>query len=117
MFYDIMTITQKELKEIVLQRGSLRSGLTNVLVSLGVIGILFPLQFGPAWLSSLIALLSTAWLPLFMAMGLVADAFAGERERHALETLLASRLNNQAILYGKMLTSILSVQRSPWQAC
>jgi ABC-2 type transport system permease protein len=107
MFYDIITVTQKELKEIVLQRGSLRSGLTNVLVSLGVIGILFPLQFGPAWLSSPIALISTAWLPLFMAMGLVADAFAGERERHTLETLLASRLSDQAILYGKMLTSIL----------
>jgi ABC-2 type transport system permease protein len=33
---------------------------------------------------------------------MVADSFAGERERHTLETLLASRLSNQAILLGKI---------------
>jgi ABC-2 type transport system permease protein len=34
----------------------------------------------------------------------VADAFAGERERHTLETLLATRLPDAAILLGKILT-------------
>lgn len=107
MLTDTFTITQKELKEIVIQRGSLRSGITNILISVGITGILFPLQFGREWLTNPLALVSTAWLPLFMAMGLVADAFAGERERHTLETLLASRLSDQAILFGKMLASIL----------
>jgi ABC-2 type transport system permease protein len=32
----------------------------------------------------------------------VADAFAGERERRTLETLLASRLPDHAILFGKI---------------
>jgi ABC-2 type transport system permease protein len=31
----------------------------------------------------------------------IADSFAGERERHTLETLLASRLSDRAILFGK----------------
>jgi ABC-2 type transport system permease protein len=107
MAYDILTITWKELKEIFVQRGSLRSGLTNLLIVIGIIGILFPIQFGREWITHPIGLISGAWLPLFMSMGLIADAFAGERERHTLETLLASRLSDQAILFGKMLSSIL----------
>ena len=35
------------------------------------------------------------------------DSFAGERERHTLETLLASRLSDRAILSGKLLVSVL----------
>lgn len=107
MLNDIANIIWKELKEIFVQRGSLRSGVTNLLLVLAIIGILFPLQFGREWITHPLGLVSGAWLPLFMSMGLVADAFAGERERHTLETLLASRLSDQAILYGKMLSSIL----------
>lgn len=107
MLYDIVTITRKELKEIFVQRGSLRSGLSNVLIILAIIGILFPMQTGPEWVKSPIGLISVAWFPMFMSMGLVADAFAGERERHTLETLLASRLSDAAILFGKMLASVL----------
>ncbi len=35
------------------------------------------------------------------------DSFAGERERHTLETLLASRLPDHAILSGKLLVCVL----------
>nr|HPK73033.1 ABC transporter permease subunit [Vicinamibacterales bacterium] len=35
-----------------------------------------------------------------------ADAIAGERERHTLETLLASRLPDPAILLGKVLAAV-----------
>jgi ABC-2 type transport system permease protein len=45
------------------------------------------------WLSS--------WCPLLLSAGLVADTFAGERERDTLEALLASRLSDRAILFGK----------------
>ncbi len=107
MLYDILTITTKELKEIFVQRGSLRAGITNLLIVIGISGVLFPLQMGREWITSPIGLITAAWLPLFMSMGLVADAFAGERERHTLETLLASRLSDQAILFGKMLASII----------
>ncbi len=106
MIYDISTIAQKELKEILVQRGSLRSGLTNIMITLGIIGILFPLQWGVEWVRSPIGLVSVIWLPLFMAMGVIANSFAGERERNTLETLLASRLSDQAILFGKMTSAV-----------
>jgi ABC-2 type transport system permease protein len=41
-------------------------------------------------------------IPLILIGTIVADSFAGERERHTLETLLASRLSDQAILLGKI---------------
>jgi ABC-2 type transport system permease protein len=41
-----------------------------------------------------------------MVSTLIADAFAGERERHTLETLLASRLSDTSILLGKILAAI-----------
>ena len=37
----------------------------------------------------------------------VPDSFAGERERHTLQTLLASRLPDRAILWGKLAVSLL----------
>ena len=36
----------------------------------------------------------------------IPDSFAGERERHTLPTLLASRLSDRAILFGKIITSV-----------
>jgi len=42
------------------------------------------------------------FIPMIMVMAVVADSFAGERERHTLETLLASRLSDKVILFGKM---------------
>ena len=107
MLYDIFTITSKELKEIFVQRGSLRSGFSNLLIVIAIIGVLFPMQYGQDWVRSPVGLITTAWLPMFMSMGLIADAFAGERERNTLETLLSTRLSDQAILYGMMLAAII----------
>jgi ABC-2 type transport system permease protein len=39
--------------------------------------------------------------------GITADSFAGERERHTLETLLASRLSDLAILIGKIAAGVV----------
>jgi ABC-2 type transport system permease protein len=41
-----------------------------------------------------------------LVSNVVSDSFAGERERHTLETLLASRLSDRAILFGKLATAI-----------
>jgi ABC-2 type transport system permease protein len=42
-----------------------------------------------------------------MVSSLIADSVAGERERHTLETLLASRLSDSAILIGKIIAAVL----------
>jgi len=103
MIADIMTIVQKEWKEIFyMQQSSRRGGVFGILLFVGVLGIMLPLQFGEEWVRSPSSLMFWTWIPLFLVSGVVADSFAGERERHTLETLLASRLPDRAILFGKL---------------
>ena len=106
MISDIMTVTWKELKEFLLQRGSVRGTLTSLLLMVFVFGVLLPLQSGRAWVELPISLVAWAWMPLFLVTGMIADSFAGERERHTLETLLASRLSDRAILLGKVVAGM-----------
>ena len=107
MFTDIYTIIRKEWMEIFLQRNSWKSGLINQLVVLGVLGIFLPIQTGPGWLSNPVLAITWLWLPVTLTINMVAEAFAGERERHTLDTLLSSRLSDSAILIGKILASVL----------
>ena len=37
---------------------------------------------------------------------MIADGIPGERERHTLETLLASRLSDRSILLGKVMAAV-----------
>jgi ABC-2 type transport system permease protein len=106
MMRDILIIMWKEWKEIIIQRGSTRRGIISLLFIVLVLGILPPIQFGPAWVESPFALFLALWIPLMMVSNVVSDSFAGERERHTLETLLASRLSDRGILFGKVATSI-----------
>ncbi len=108
MIIDLYTIIRKEWKEIFLQRGGgMRGGLLGQLLILAVLGVFVPLQTGPEILNRPELALVWLWLPVMLTMNMVAESFAGERERHTLETLLASRLSDRAILYGKMTASIL----------
>jgi ABC-2 type transport system permease protein len=103
---DIWTVMWKEWKEILLQGGSLRGGRLGPLILIGVFGIFLPLQMGRAWVESPLVLMYWAWVPFLLISGVIVDAFAGERERHTLETLLASRLSDRAILFGKIAAAV-----------
>ncbi|MHB1417476.1 MAG: ABC transporter permease [Chloroflexota bacterium] len=105
MIGDIGTVAWKEWKQLFTQ-GSRRGGLFSILIFVGVFGVLMPLQTGREWVDSPLSLAYWAWVPLFLVIGLIADAFAGERERHTLETLLASRLSDKAILFGKVVAAM-----------
>jgi ABC-2 type transport system permease protein len=107
MIEDMNTIVRKELRELLFQRGRFRGGWVGILFFVTVFGIVMPLQNGPDWVKSPIGLVYWAWVPFLLVSGVVADSFAGERERHTLETLLASCLSDRAILLGKMSASIL----------
>ena len=103
MLTDIVTMVRKEWKELLLSRGGLRGGLiATVIIPLGMLGVYAPWQSGADWLRSALLPAIWSWLPLLLVGALVADSFAGERERKTLETLLASRLSDRAILFGKM---------------
>lgn len=106
MIADITTILWREWRDLLLLRGSVRSGLLNVGIVLGIFGILVPLQTGREWAHQPAALAYWAWLPLFVVSGAVADSFAGERERHTLETLLSTRLPDSAIALGKIAAAV-----------
>jgi len=107
MITDIYTIVWKESKEMLFRRAGNRGGLFGVLIMIVMFGVVLPLQFGPQWLSSTFNLLLWSWMPFMLVSSVVADAIAGERERHTLETLLASRLSDNSILFGKIFAATI----------
>lgn len=106
MTRDILTVMWKEWKELLWAGGLLRGGRVSLLIMLAIFGVFLPYQTGRAWVESAAPLFYWAWLPLMLVAGVVADSFAGERERHTLETLLASRLPDRAILVGKLAAAV-----------
>jgi ABC-2 type transport system permease protein len=99
---DVLTVAWKEWRELLQIGGSVRGGRLSLLILLGVFGIFMPLQAGADWVESPATVFYWGWVPLMLVGSAVADSFAGERERHTLETLLASRLPDRAILLGKI---------------
>ncbi len=71
-----------------------------------MIAILLPLQEGLRWLDSPLVLLAAAIIPVLLVGMRIPDSFAGERERRTLATLLASRLPDRAILFGKVAVAV-----------
>lgn len=106
MMADILTVAVKELREI-FTFGDVRGrSKFSLLVMIIIFGVVIPLQNGRGWVNSPINILVWAWMPFLWVSGIVADLFAGERERHTLEALLATRLSDQAILFGKLLAAM-----------
>ena len=104
---DILTVAWKEWLEFRDQLLRIKRGGLSALIVILMLGIITPLQMGPLWLESPLMLAYWPLLSSGMVSTLIADAFAGERERHTLETLLASRLSDTSILLGKVLAAIL----------
>ncbi len=107
LFVDAWTVMYKELRELVAARSGVRGSLLGILLLLVIVGAVFPiesslLEGGQSWLLTM-----WGWLPIFVVAITVTDLIAGERERHTLETLLASRLPDRAILLGKVGAAIV----------
>ncbi|HLW00705.1 MAG TPA: ABC transporter permease [Ktedonobacterales bacterium] len=103
---DMFTIVWKEWKDSLFQ-GGWRAWIRPVLL-IGILGVFEPLVGKLAWMElSPIELVVFLWFAFFVIISIVADSFAGERERHTLETLLASRMPDRSILFGKVLTVVL----------
>ena len=107
MIADIWTVTWKEWQEFRDQLLSLRRGGLSALILALILGVIAPVQIGPEWVHSRIVVAYWPFLAATMVSSLIADSVAGERERHTLETLLASRLSDSAILIGKIIAAVL----------
>lgn len=100
MVTDTWTVIWKEMK--LLLEGNNKARFFP-LIFLLIFGVVLPFQTGLAWLDLPLGLAFWVVIPLALVASWVADSFAGERERHTLEALLASRLPDQAILFGKLI--------------
>lgn len=102
MLSDIWTVMWKEWKELVFRRVVAREEAWGLLLIIGLLTLFPLLGQGRAWLESPVVLVFAWWIPIGLTGNVIADSFAGERERHTLETLLATRLSDRAILFGKI---------------
>ncbi len=108
MIDDILTVMWKERKELLTERETLRGTLASFLgplIMMAIMGIVLPWQVGRAWVETPLSLAPALFVSLMFG-GSTAGAIAGERERHTLETLLASRLPDEAILFGKVAIAV-----------
>lgn len=111
-----MAVLWKELQETVLQRRGI-NGQTiplSILILLG--GVVTPLLLHMAGVASKaeVVVITGSITMVFMVMGGIlyavstaVDAIAGERERHTLETLIASPASDAALVTGKILAIVL----------
>jgi len=106
MTNDVRTIVWKEWKEALMRGTHSRSDmLKTIVVAPIILGIV--VWQASNFMSNPASLIVPSLVLIQMLTGLMADSFAGERERHTLETLLASRLPDVAILTGKILAGVL----------
>jgi ABC-2 type transport system permease protein len=106
MIADIYTVVWKEWKEYVQQERTRRVGPLRGLLMVAAGGVFLGWQIDPDFGRSALTVLLTSFLSIMFVTTVVPDAFAGERERHTLETLLASRLPDRAILLGKLIAAV-----------
>jgi len=107
MTKDILTVIWKERKGLLRFNSNRWKSFLALIIPIAMFGIIFPIQFRDEWLSSYWSVAVSLVTPILLIASTIAESFAGERERHTLETLLASRLPDQAILLGKLFTSML----------
>jgi ABC-2 type transport system permease protein len=105
MITDIITVMWREKKELFSVRGSRTRALLTLLAPI-IMAILLPWDSGLRWVESYPSLMLALIIPVLLVAMTIPNSFAGERERHTLGTLLASRLPDRAILLGKVGISV-----------
>ena len=108
MINDILTVMWKEWKSMFRAKGG-RSRFIMLLFTPVILSVVMPLIFDSPeeWTDKIFPIILSLILPMIMVAVTIPDSFAGERERNTLETLLASRLSDRAILFGKWLLSVV----------
>lgn len=103
---DIGTVMWKELTELRAGRGGPRTNVSIVLATLFV-SVVIPFSAGRANFGGMAVMAIGLMVAGMWVLTSVPDSFAGERDHHTIETLLATRLPDEAILAGKLLASVV----------
>jgi ABC-2 type transport system permease protein len=103
---DIRTVMWKEWRSMFRAPGRRSQALLGLLSPV-MLAVAMPIMDGEGWLREVPSLLVAFVVALLIVGMTVPDSFAGERERHTLPTLLASRLPDRAILIGKLAGPVL----------
>ena len=99
MLADIRIVIWKEWKLLKDQfGGEFRFGFVMAVILFVGLSTFAAYFAGALWVTSPVLLMTYPFISASIALTPVVDSFAGERERHTLETLLASRLSDSAIL-------------------
>jgi len=104
---DIRTVIWKEARSLFRQRGSRIRALLTLLTPVAFFAVYGPWSAGPDWATDPLSIIAAVITPMLIVTLIIPDSIAGERERHTLPTLLASRLPDRAILFGKAVFSLL----------
>jgi ABC-2 type transport system permease protein len=107
MIVDMLTVMWKEGKSLIHRQGGRTRAVLSLLVPAVGLGIYLPLQIGRALVEGPWSLIISVFVPMMVVGMTIPESFAGERERHTLETLLASRLPDRAILFGKLAAAVV----------
>ena len=104
---DLRAVMWKEWRELIAQNEFGKAATIAIVTALLLIVMLMAAIAG----TMLLKLPLIPFICTFVAIGgivpTVSEAFAGERERHTLETLLASRLTSESLLVGKIVVQVL----------
>ena len=106
MIVDVLTVMWKESQGLIRYQGSLIKTMLSLLIPVVLMGVYLPLQIGRALIEGPWSLIVSVFIPMMMVGMTIPESFAGERERHTLGTLLASRLSDRSILFGKIAMSM-----------
>jgi len=103
---DMRTVIWKEWRSLI--HGQSRRQLIVMVAMLAFWAVWLPVQTGADWMTDgVISILISVLLPALVVAVTVPPAFAGERERKTLATLLATRLPDEAILFGKLVVPVV----------
>jgi ABC-2 type transport system permease protein len=103
---DVKTVVWKERRLLFSQRGGRTQLILTLLVPAALFAVVMPWQEGRGYFDSPVVIMAGIFIPMLIVMLTIPESIAGERERHTLETLLASRLSGRNILFGKLIVSI-----------
>jgi ABC-2 type transport system permease protein len=104
---DLLSVVWKERKSLFKVQGG-RSRIIMIMLTPIILAVVMPLTFDSSaeWTDKVFSMLISIIVPMLIVGVTIPDSFAGERERNTLETLLASRLPDRAILFGKWIVSV-----------